>query len=68
MKVNYLEARHIGLTPEDEKQMLDKIGAASLDALVLETMPADILLPEPLDLPEPLTEQKQLEQAQSLLE
>ena len=68
MKVNYLEARHIGLTPEDEKQMLDKIGAASLDALVRETMPADILLPEPLDLPEPLTEQKQLEQAQSLLE
>lgn len=68
MKVNYLEARHIGLTPEDEKQMLGKIGAASLDALVLETMPADILLPEPLDLPEPLTEQKQLEQAQSLLE
>ena len=68
MKVNYLEARHIGLTPEDEKQMLGKIGAASLDALVRETMPADILLPEPLDLPEPLTEQKQLEQAQSLLE
>ena len=68
MKVNYLESRHIGLTPEDEKRMLSVVGAGSIDALVCETMPSDILLPEPLELDEPLTEQKHLENAQSLLE
>ena len=67
MKVNYLESRHIGLTPEDEKQMLKAVGAESLDALVRETMPADILLPEPIELDEPYTEQQQLEIADTLL-
>ena len=61
MKENYLESRHIGLTPEDEKIMLDAIGAESMDALVRETMPSDILLPEPIELDEPVTEQAQLE-------
>ena len=50
MKVNYLESRHIGLTPEDEKKMLEAIGAESVEALVRETMPADILLPEGIEL------------------
>ena len=68
MKVNYLESRHIGLTPEEEKHMLSAIGAESMEALIRETMPADILLPEPIELDEPLTEQKHLETAQSLLE
>jgi len=67
MKVNYLEPRHIGLTAEDEKHMLSAIGAPSLDALVRETMPADILLPDPIALDEPYTEQQQLEIAQTLL-
>ncbi len=67
MKVNYLESRHIGLTSEDEKQMLKAVGAESLDALVRETMPADILLPEPIELDEPYTEQQQLEVADTLL-
>lgn len=67
MKVNYLESRHIGLTHEDEKQMLKAVGAESLDALVRETMPADILLPEPIELDEPYTEQQQLEVADTLL-
>ena len=34
MEVNYLESRHIGLTPEDEKNMLEAVGAASLEELV----------------------------------
>ena len=67
MKVNYLESRHIGLTPEDEKHMLEAVGAESMEALVRETMPADILLPEPIELEEPYTEQKQLEAAETLL-
>lgn len=64
MHVNYLESRHIGLTPEDEKRMLEAVGAESLEALVRETMPADILLPEPIQLEEPMTEQQLLEVAE----
>ena len=64
MHVNYLESRHIGLTPEDEKRMLEAVGAESLEALVRETMPADILLPEPIQLEEPVTEQQLLEVAE----
>ena len=67
MKVNYLESRHIGLTPEDEKRMLEAVGAESMESLVRETMPADILLPEPIELEEPYTEATQLEMAESLL-
>lgn len=64
MKENYIESRHIGLTPEDEKRMLQAVGVESLEALVRETMPADILLPEPIRLEEPVTEQQQLEAAE----
>ncbi|MBQ7631664.1 MAG: aminomethyl-transferring glycine dehydrogenase [Paludibacteraceae bacterium] len=67
MKNHYLESRHIGVTPEDEKKMLEAIGASSLDQLVRETMPADILLPEPIDLPEPLTESEHLKYADVIL-
>jgi glycine dehydrogenase len=67
MKVNYLESRHIGLTPEDEKKMLEAVGAESVEALVRETMPADILLPEGIALDEPYTEQQQLEVADVML-
>ena len=47
--------------------MLEAIGAESMEALVRETMPADILLPEPIELDEPYTEQMQLEVADTLL-
>ena len=67
MKENYLESRHIGLTQEDEKHMLAAIGAESMEALIKETMPADILLPEGIELDEPVTEQVQLEMADTIL-
>ena len=67
MNVNYLESRHIGLTEEDEKQMLKAVGAESMEALVKETMPADILLPEGIELDEPVTEQVQLEMSDTIL-
>ena len=67
MKVNYLEKRHIGLSEADEKKMLEAVGAESVDALVRETMPADILLPEGIELDEPSTEQVYLETAETLL-
>ena len=67
MQVNYLESRHIGLTSEDEKKMLEAVGAESMEALVRETMPADILLPDGIELDQALTEQKYLENAEELL-
>ena len=60
MKTNYLKNRHIGLTEQDQQQMLEVIGVKSVEELIAQTMPADILLDEPLDLDEPLTEQKHL--------
>ena len=50
------ENRHIGIAPQDEKQMLDIIGASNLDELINQTIPASIRLKEPLELDEPMTE------------
>ena len=57
MKTNYLQSRHIGLNEAEQQHMLQTIGVNSIDELIAQTMPADILLEEPLDLDEPLTEQ-----------
>lgn len=56
MKNDLLACRHIGITPNDEAQMLSKIGVESLDELINKTIPANIRLPYPLQLPEPMTE------------
>ena len=60
MKTNYLKNRHIGLTAEDQQEMLEVIGVKSVDELIAQTMPSDILLDEPLDLDEALSEQEHL--------
>ena len=60
MKTNYLQSRHIGLNEAEQKHMLQTIGVNSIDELIAQTMPSDILMPEPLDLDEPLTEQEHL--------
>ncbi|HSM03423.1 MAG TPA: aminomethyl-transferring glycine dehydrogenase [Longimicrobiales bacterium] len=44
--------RHIGPSPEEVAEMLETLGLDSVDALVRETVPADILLDRPLDLPD----------------
>ena len=64
---NLLESRHIGLTTTDEKHMLETIGAESLDQLVRQTMPEDILLPEGIELDEPITEQEYLTMSETEL-
>lgn len=61
MQVNFLKNRHVGLSEEDRKNMLQTIGVASVEQLIEQTMPKDILLPEPLDLDEPLTEKEHLD-------
>ena len=60
MKTNYLKSRHIGLSENEQQHMLETIGVNTIDELIAQTMPSDILLDEPLDLDEPLTEQEHL--------
>jgi glycine dehydrogenase len=50
------DARHNGPTSEEIAEMLPVVGAASLDELIDQTIPANIRLPKPLELPEAKTE------------
>lgn len=56
MKTNSLACRHIGINEQDAQAMLQKIGVSSLDELIDRTLPANIRLPQPLELPAPLPE------------
>ena len=67
MKVNNLEQRHIGLTEQEEKHMLGAIGAESIEQLMHETMPSDILLDKPIELEEAVSEPMHLKIADALL-
>ncbi|MBN7813250.1 aminomethyl-transferring glycine dehydrogenase [Algoriphagus sp. H41] len=56
MKINLsnavkFESRHNGPTEGEISQMLEKIGASSLDELINQTVPESIRSPRPLDLP-----------------
>ena len=53
-----LRSRHIGISENDEAQMLRTIGANSLDELIAQTIPSNIRLAESLELPDPLTERQ----------
>ena len=46
------QRRHVGPRPAELDQMLARVGASSLDALIDEAVPAGIRLHTPLDLPE----------------
>jgi glycine dehydrogenase len=50
------ESRHIGPDSAQANQMLEKIGAPSVDELIEQTVPASIRLKKPLDLPPAQTE------------
>jgi glycine dehydrogenase len=50
--------RHVGPRAHDVAKMLGVVGAKSLDALVEETVPADIRLRRPLALPAPCSEEE----------
>src|ERR1700759_5536884 len=52
--------RHIGPSPRDVQAMLDAVGAASLDALMSETLPSSIRQRTPLDLGRALSETEAL--------
>ena len=46
---DFANRRHIGPSPAEMAQMLERVGAQSLDALIDETVPADIRQDTPLD-------------------
>ncbi|MGX8707647.1 MAG: hypothetical protein ACSW72_02710, partial [Bacteroidales bacterium] len=48
--------RHNGPRPEQEQQMLEVLGVSSLDELIGQTVPQDILLKEPLKLDPAMSE------------
>lgn len=52
--------RHISPDQGQIHEMLDTVGASSLDALINETVPDNIRLQKPLDLPPPLSEDQYL--------
>jgi glycine dehydrogenase len=53
-----LQARHIGISEQDEAIMFQTIGVKNLDELIEQTIPATIRLAEPIELPEALTERQ----------
>lgn len=62
MKVNLrsqdkFENRHHGKDAQELQEMLNTIGAASLEELIDQTLPSAIRLPKPLNLPAPKSEQ-----------
>ncbi|HEY7088525.1 MAG TPA: aminomethyl-transferring glycine dehydrogenase subunit GcvPA, partial [Tepidisphaeraceae bacterium] len=58
--------RHIGPSDEDIKQMLELIGAKSLDELIDQTVPEAIRLKKPLNLPPPASEAEALNEIRQI--
>ncbi len=61
MNTDSFALRHIGPRENDLPQMLKTIGVNSLDQLIFETVPDDILLKKPLNLDIAMSEQEYLE-------
>jgi glycine dehydrogenase len=53
---NNFNERHIGPKANERQQMLDVVGAKSLEDLISQTIPSAIRLPQDLDLPEGISE------------
>ena len=61
-----LSDRHIGPNITEQSEMLKSLGVESLDKLIEQTIPADILLKTPIDLPSAISEHKHLAQMNKL--
>ena len=57
---DFANRRHIGPSPSEMAEMLEVVGAASVDALIEETVPAGIRQAEPLSFGPALSEQAAL--------
>lgn len=58
--------RHTGISQKDLTTMLQATGVKTLDELISQTIPENILLKEALDLPEPMTEKQYLNHIREL--
>jgi glycine dehydrogenase len=59
-------ARHLGPDEREQSRMLAQLGCESREALVRETVPAALLLQDPLALPEPVTQAQALSELKAL--
>ncbi len=66
MRTDAFALRHLGPRESDLNHMLKTIGVASLDQLIVETIPADIRLKKELELETPMTEFEYLSHIQKL--
>jgi glycine cleavage system P protein (glycine dehydrogenase) len=66
MKHDSFQSRHIGPDTSERDEMLNVVGAPSLDALMDEVIPASIRLAAPLDLPAGQTESEYLRNLRQL--
>src|SRR5690606_36199709 len=60
MNTDSFALRHIGPRDNDLPKMLKTIGVDSIDQLIYQTVPDDILIKKPLNLPKALSEQEYL--------
>ncbi len=63
---DYFVSRHIGPSKKDLNMMLEVLDIDTLDSLVEETFPSEILLDEQLNLPEEMTEDSYLKYVKKL--
>jgi len=68
MNTESFAIRHIGIREEDLKKMFEIVGVDSLDELIQQTIPDDILLGKKLDLPDAVSEHEFLSHVQELSE
>ena len=65
MSLSFVD-RHNGPRPKDEAEMLSVLGVSSLEELVKQTVPSDILLDKPLALDKALTEHEYLSKIKAM--
>ncbi len=56
MEINSFLSRHVGPRPEEVQKMLKTIGVSSLDSLIEQTIPSEILLKKPLSVGKAMSE------------
>lgn len=66
MNTNQFVQRHISTNEADKKAMLEKIGAASVEELITQTIPSAIRSGKDLDISEPLSEYEMLQHSKAL--
>ncbi len=65
---DWFSRRHIGPSPAERDAMLRAVGAASLDDLIDQAIPASIRLQQPLDVPPPTSEHGYLQRLAGIAE